>query len=443
MSTDLQIAKLLKGLGESYSLFSGKEESFLLQLVCSSDGVEFPSDLDSQRLSHASFILPEVHSKRELVPAGNKKLLVAAYKSFHQNLSNSAHKLAHLARLSEWFREAGLKVVFMKGGAELAYFKDNVQYLGRRSMSDLDALCPADQLQKIDKLLLDRGYKLFSIDALSTDRMEIIEHCVSKHSHVVYDAWEKNHLEIHPDIAADFNADSYPPDFSELILNEARQVEVSGSKVWVPRPEHLLVQFFCHAASKKDHEDVLYPRDILVEFCNGSMEPYSVIVNSRLDVYQLRFLMRARWLLAELKNRFEIDDMLVSSLLSQVIDFPRLDTYLDLTSHFLPALSPIKRETTLEKLHEQRRQLVVEWSVPAVAAEIERIMEDLVTVRVREAKQALEGRMIQVEQHAQQAVENFKHLQVFQQQVAERFSYLERRVQNSKKGISFGASNQD
>jgi len=406
-------------------LFAGKEESVILQLASNRDGFAFPPDLDFERLSRASFAMPEVHRRREAVPAGNKDFVVTAHKAFHSNLSNSAHKLAHIARLSDWFNAAELKVVFMKGAAEVSLLKDSVEYLGRRYMSDVDALCPVDQLHEVDTLLAKQGYELFSIDAPSNDRKEIIEYCVSNHSHVVYEAFKMNHLEIHPYVAADWNSDSYPNAFSELILNEAQQIEVSGSRVWVPRFEHLLVQFFCHAAAKKDHEELFYPNKVSFDRFCGDLPPSSVRVNARLDAHQLQFLLRARWLLTELKSRFEIDSTLVASLLSQVPDAQRLEMYLDLAAYYLPDLMPIERQTTFEKLCEQRRQLVVEWSLPSVAAEIERILEKEISNKVEELRASFEDRMSQVEEHAQQSVENFKQLQLFQQQVAENFEQLQ------------------
>lgn len=434
MSTHQQIARLLQGLGDSHSLFTGKEESFILELASSRNGIAFPSDVSVERLKKANFILPEIHRRRELVPEGNKSLLVAARKYFYTNISNSAHKLAHVARLSDWFNEAGLKVVFMKGAAELAYFKNSVEYLGRRYMSDLDALCPIEQLHEVDKLLADRGYELFRIDAPCNERKGIIEHCVAKHSHLVYNAFTNDHLEIHPYLAADWNSDSYPEGFSDLILNEAKQIEVSNSKVWVPRPEHLLVQFLCHVAAKKDHEELLYPRKVgFDQFCEDGMTPGAVQINLRLDAYQLQYLLRARWLLTELKSRFEIDGTLVSSLLSSVGDSQRLEIYLDLAANYLPELLPIDRQKiTFEKLCEQRRQLVVEWSLPAAIAQLEQILEKELANKIELLRLSFESRMVQVENHAKQGVANFKQLQAFQQQVAERFAYLEDRVDKSQ-----------
>jgi hypothetical protein len=373
--TRSEVLSLLKQFDQEFTVFDGAEESFILALA--QDRLAGQQHcVDWQRLSKATFVLPLCHIRlRERSLAGVPDWFARQAKGcyLHQVSANES-RVAQIKELACLFEEAGLKVLFLKGAAELAYSPDDTDLFGRRYMCDIDLLCAAEDLPRVDALVRSNGYQLWDHGLKHWNREQVCEFSLKRYSHYIYNAYSKNYMELHGHVAVGANRLSYPPDFETLLMDHSRQVDVRGTRVWVPKPEYLVVYALCHAASRSNNQALIYlDRFYLDEFAGTDcvVSP-PVLVNRRLDISQLRFLVQLRDLLARFDGQLDFAE--VKSLLSKVGERDLNDMYALVASYVFRERFPIVPAATAEAIKMSRHRYVSMYMLPLLAERIESII---------------------------------------------------------------------
>ncbi len=315
--TRSEVLSLLKQFDREFTVFEGAEESFILALAQDGLAGHEQHRVDWQRLSKATFVLPLCHIRcRERSIIGIPEWFARQAKGcyLHQVSSNES-RLVQIQQLARLFEDAGLKVLFLKGAAELAYCSGDVDFFGRRYMCDIDLLCAAEDLPRVDELVRSSGYELWDHGLKHWTREQVCAFSLKRYSHYIYNAYGRNYMEVHGHVAVGANRLSYPPDFEKALMEQCQKVDVRGTNVWVPKPEHLVVYSLCHAASRNDNQALVYLDRFYLDEFSGTDCVVSppVLVNRRLDISQLRFLMQLRDLLARFDgclNLSEIKELL-------------------------------------------------------------------------------------------------------------------------------------
>lgn len=215
--------------------------------------------LEPQVLQQAEFCLPLIHDRCERIPALKARMSSGFLQYTDQFLTNLGQMnqfryryIEHLARL---FAERGLKVLFIKGAAELIWFSQCPEYSRLRILGDTDVLCRPQDLEALDAVLQHQGQQLFWYDC--ANQAEAKQHSLEAYSHYVYNVGQLNHLEVHPQVTAEFNRGSYPDSFTEYLWQTAVCRPLGDVPVYVPSPEAMVVYLLCHDASLKDHYELL------------------------------------------------------------------------------------------------------------------------------------------------------------------------------------------
>jgi hypothetical protein len=352
--------------------FAGREESFLLSLIAESPYKA--SGIDWTRLSRFFFVLPHFHYLwKQYLPADVPGDFVEeAKRRYLSNLSANERRLKYIASLAQSFEKNGLKVVFLKGAAELARFHEDSDYLARRFMIDVDVLCSPGDLRAVDSVLATTGNMLFDHSAGEYSRDEMIARNLEESRHCMYNRYTEMNLEVHPHVP---QPECYPDDFTQLLLDESECLNVLDANIWVPKPEHLFVYFFCNATSSRD-QDTLIDGELGFLFDLFAAEGSTLdalLLNQRLDSFQVFFLLRLSDLLGQigpLSNTQEIE-----RLLSTVKEDYFCRMYLDLAAFYLPGKFPLTSQVTGEDIYCTRQKYMSNFCIPLLV--INELQSDL------------------------------------------------------------------
>jgi len=374
--TRSEVLSLLKQFDHDFTVFDGPEESFILDLVRGRLSSSEQHNVDWQRLSKAYFVLRYccVVSGDGSLRGAPQWFLKQARESYWHQVSANEPRIVQIQTLARLFDEAGVKVLFLKGAAELAYCPDDIDFLGRRYMCDIDLLCGIQDLDRVDELVRSIGYELWDHGLKHWTREQISKYSLSRHSHYIYDVDKPTYMEVHGHVAAGANRASYPPDFETLLIDQSRQVDVGGTQVWVPKPEHLLVHTLCHAASKNNIRELVYlDRFQLDEFAatNCVVSP-PMQVNRRLDISQLRFSLKLRDLLLRFDGCLNFSE--IRELFLQVEEKDLNEMYVMVASYIFNERFPVMPEASLETIRMSRQRYVSRFMVPLLAERIESII---------------------------------------------------------------------
>jgi len=374
--TRSEVLSLLKQFDQEFTVFEGAEESFILDLARGSLSSQGQREIDWQRLAKATFVLPHCYilSRQRLISGAPAWFLRQAQGCYLHQVAHNELKIAQMQKLARLFEEAGVKVVFLKGAAELAYSHDDTDFLGRRFMHDVDVLCAPVDLGRVDELLRSSGCQLWDYRLKHWSREKICQFSLNQYSHYIYDAYGKAHLEVHGQVAVGANRHSYPPDFERLLMDESQKLDVRGTNVFVPKPEHLVVYSLCHAASRNNNQELIYlDRFYLDEFSGTDciVSP-PVLVNRRLDVCQLQFLLRLRDLLIRFDGCLNFSEM--KQLFSQVAERDLNEMYVMAGSYIFDERFPVSSSRSSEAIRMTRQRYVSRYMLPLLSERIESII---------------------------------------------------------------------
>lgn len=362
-----------------FTPFQGSEESFLLGLIShhevrSSLGVNF------DRLTELTFALPHFHCfwQQQLPTHAPAHFLKAARLVYLSNIADNEERLGHIQHLARMFNEAQLKVVFVKGAAELVRFQDDESYLGCRSMHDLDVLCDPADLRAVDELMISKGYSLHRYDQPLNDQ-EIRDYSLRHFGHLVYEYGSERVVELHPNVS---DASGYPDSFSSSLLDNSQQVDLKGTKVWVPNTDDMLVYFLCNAASRRDNDVFVKPVGVHLEGILGLDCSLSAIerLHRLIDVYQLLFLVRLSDLYGKIRD--QVDLQYVRRMCHQSRYADLMNMHLNLASSALGAGFSIHGDVCDETINGDRNRYLAHYGLPLVAQQIERIVEHRVSEQI-------------------------------------------------------------
>ena len=374
--TRSEVLDLLKQFDQEFTVFEGAEESFILALA--QDGLHGQNQhsVDWQRLAKATFVLPLCYVRsRDRSLSGIPEWFVRQAKGLYlHQVSSNESRIAQIQQLARLFEKAGLKVLFLKGAAELAYSADDTDFLGRRYMCDIDLLCAAEDLPRVDDLVRANGYELWDHGLKHWTREQICAFSLKRYSHYIYNAYGKNYMEVHGHVAVGANRLSYPPDFEKLLMDQSQEVDVRGTGVWVPRPEHLMVYSLCHAASRNNNQALVYLDRFYLDEFSGSDCVVSppVLVNKRLDVSQLRFLIQLRDLLARFDGCLNFAE--IKDLLSSVAERDLNEMYVLAGSYAFGERFSVRPAASAEAIKMSRQRYVSRYMLPLLAERIESII---------------------------------------------------------------------
>jgi len=405
--TRSEVLNLLKQFEQEFTVFEGPEESFILALA--QDGLHGQDHhcVDWQRLSKATFVLPLCYIRcRERSLAGIPEWFARQAKGLYlHQLSTNESRIAQIQQLARIFEQAGLKVLFLKGAAELAYSSSDTDFLGRRYMCDIDLLCAAEDLPQVDELVRSNGYELWDQGLKHWNREQICKFSLKRYSHYIYNAYGKNYMEVHGYVAVGANRSSYPPDFEQLLLDQCRKVDVRGTGVWVPKPEHLVAYSLCHAASRNNNQALVYLDRFYLDEFSGTDCVVSppVLVNRRLDVSQLRFLMQLRDLLARFGGCLDFSE--IKSLLSSVAERDLTEMYVSVGAYVFRERFPLSATASADSIKMCRQRYVSRYMLPLLAERIESIISSrLEQVTSDYIEQQVESIAVTVERRVLHAV---------------------------------------
>lgn len=154
------------------------------------------------------------------------------YQEYKKNTIQMLHLSSEMEQISKLFTEHQIRILFLKGPA-IAY--EIYGDISQRTSKDLDILIPLTQLERVEKLLLDRGYK-----------KEVEEkHDILREHHKCYSHPHKNiQLEIH------WRLEPFPsiePRFNEL-WSCKRVSALTNYPVYFLAEEHLFWYLVRHGA---------------------------------------------------------------------------------------------------------------------------------------------------------------------------------------------------
>lgn len=373
-STRTEVLNLLKEFDQQFPAFEGAEESFILSLATGDMTRLKEITVDWRRLAQASFAMGHCYIaiRNGLISNAPDWFLQESKHVYLQQVSANEGRLGQILELSQLFERAGIKVLVVKGAAELAYSPDDVDFLGRRDMRDVDLLCSKQDIEQVDKLLQKHGYVLWNLGLHDYSTEEVQTISLEKYSHYIYNACCKNLTELHGTIGSAVNTDSYPPGFASLLLDQCRDISVREVRVYVPKPEHLIVHLLCHAACQSNNRETVYLDNFYFEgFCKtNNTVSLPVQTNKRLDILQLRFLLQMHNVLERFRGKLDLAE--IAQLLMQVPERQVKEMYLLLTSFYFPALSVIHPGASAEAINQSRQRYVLHYIVPLLAERMER-----------------------------------------------------------------------
>ncbi len=374
--TRAEVFNLLKEFDREFGVFQGNEEAFILGLLANDSACKDYSGINWERLSKASFLLPYCHYNEniELLSSAPDWFCSKAKEVYLYQVSNNEDRIEQIQDLACLFEKAGLKVLFLKGAAELAYFHEDTNFLGRRYMCDIDLYCRPEDLETVDSLLQKETYRLWDHNLKHWDRESAGRFTLDKSAHYIYNAYGKNYMELHTQIAVGPNRLSYPPDFEQIIFSGSRKVDLRGIDVWVPEPEHLFLHSLCHAASRNNNQELIYLDSFFLDEFSSTDCAVSppVLVNRRLDICQLRYLLQMRELLARFKN---LDFAEIESQLSKVAERDLTQLYTTAARYVFKEQFPVGPAADLDTISLWRQRYVTRYMLPLLAERIESLIE--------------------------------------------------------------------
>jgi hypothetical protein len=408
-----EVLDLLKQFEQEFTVFEGDSESFILDLIKGNLSGRNYSELDFEKLSKATFILPHCHieHRKGLLKDFPEWFLKKAKADYLYQISINESRIIMIQELAQLFENSGVKILFLKGAAELACLPDDMDFLGRRYMCDIDLLCAAEDITRADELLRSNKHVLWDHNQKHWSRQEICDFTLGKYSHYIYNVHTKKYMELHGYVSVGANRSSYPPDFEKLLLEQSVQVNVRGTSVWVPKPEHLLVHSLCHAASKNNNQELVYlDRFYLDEFAHTDcvISP-PVLIGKRLELNQLRFLLQFKDVLARFSRCLNFSE--IRELLHQVSEKDLNEMYVMIASYVFKERFPLIENVSYEAIKMSRQRYVYRFMLPLLAERIENIIANrLEKITADYIEQQVETIAVTIARRmAQRVTENIVH----------------------------------
>ncbi len=374
--TRSEVLNLLKQFDQEFTVFAGAEEEFILNLLQGQLDNQVCASLDWKRLSKATFVLPHCYIASRKSSIGDIPSWFArqAKGCYLHQISANETRIEQIQRLASLFAASAVKVLFVKGAAELTYSADDTDFLGRRYMCDIDLLCASEDIERVHQIIQANGYELWDHRLKHWSDQQVRNFSLDRYSHYIYNAFGKGYMELHGHVAVGANRGSYPTDFEQILMDNSRQVSLRGVDVWVPTPDHLLVYCLCHAASKNNNQELVYlDRFYLDEFAGTDcvISP-PVLINRRLDVSQLRFLLQLRDILERFAGSLNFTE--IRRLFQQIADSELNEMYCLAGSYFFADRFPVAKNASVEALRMSRQRYVSRFMLPLLAERIESII---------------------------------------------------------------------
>lgn len=372
---DAQLDKMLRTTLTRLEPFASSEEEIMIRLLGGESladlagAYDFKNDAIWAGLQQAPFLHPYLQRWLKQYQCTSPSFAVLRQQcelALKKNLIRNALHLRLVRRIAKQMTAHGIKVVFMKGAAELLHAGGDAQYRGRRAMDDIDLLCSAEEFAAADKALLAMGceYALeqFGDDAGdSRSRSTAIEHAAQ----LVYRFSEHGHsieLELHSNIAVGRKLRAYPPDFAKALIDGSIAVVSEDVSLYVPALELALVQMIGHASCEANHYFIAGGNHqrfaAYVEYFVGDSTRLQRL-NSCLNAYQLDYLFKLSNFLQAFDERMDFPR--INTLLESIPNKNTLGTYLHLGQSVLPqfrCMSAISCET--KTLAQLRQRLILQ-----------------------------------------------------------------------------------
>ncbi|MCA9817419.1 MAG: nucleotidyltransferase family protein [Cyanobacteria bacterium HKST-UBA01] len=393
---------------DEFQRFSRPEEAAFLNLITNKQQVD-TANFDWKRALGFTFLVPLLWRYKDKFSSEMPEQVFKQSKFAYQlNISDNEQRLLYIKELAELFQNAGLKAVFIKGAAELCRFQDDESYLGCRTMTDIDVLIDIKDLQAIDDLLTEKGFE-FHLFGQAISQFEARQYALKHVGQYIYEAHTDRHLEVHPEVA---DPQSYPPGFSQLLIEQSEIIDLDGTSVWVPSQDHMFLQFLLNVSSRRDNKALTENNGF---YLDRIIDPEGMLsapelINQRQDIYQLHYLLRLSLLSDKLKD--QIDRSCIEQFIGQTNNSDLLGMYLNVAAFYLKDRFPLRREASLDLLAEERRRYIQNYCQTSMAeklnAAIEKTVINRAEIRLKEMlDDGLDARMKQlIEQKYVNEIEN-------------------------------------
>lgn len=317
-----------------------------------------------------------------------KSVLEVMSESHLRNVVYNEYRLRKLSKILKPLLAKEIEVVLLKGGAELVEHYANTAYLGGRSMSDIDFLCKACDIEAVHNVFMSQEYLFDGFGLSEKDREYILKltgHWVYKKKTAdLFEAYEA-HVDSYVFKA---HLESYPKDFADAILAGSKSVSFNNVMVKVPSKEHQWVHLLTHAASWWDYRYFANCKSHVYDEAVNASQNMSLIDN-RFRQHQLRFLLQADLFLSA---NGDIDFDKANSLFSRVGDGRLVDMHINLvklyTKHVIPSVDG--GEVDEEAFLKSRKALLEEIvSSQKGNALIKRLLNDKQIFKLKAMRQKL------------------------------------------------------
>jgi hypothetical protein len=327
----------LQNVGNPYVPFQLPVQKFLLQVIRSGSLKADPSvDWDWLARSFAAGLIYQIARQSEAPSICSAKFLSAVKQTTMITAMRNQYRQQVVKRIASAFEQAGLQIVFVKGAAEIIRFDNDAWHLSLRDMDDIDAICPPEQLEEAEKVMINLGYEIYDYDK-PMPMQELRSWSIKHTGHYLFNPTKpepvRTTVELHIQVATGRSRDAYPLGFSERVLERCEVIDFQGVPVRVPSVEDMLVYLLCHAALPKDHYVMFAAEEFYFDdYPSVSKQKDIDLVQSRWDWYQIWFLTRLR---SFLNAAGTIDQSTVSRALKSVKNRRLLDLYLSLAAEVL------------------------------------------------------------------------------------------------------------
>lgn len=271
---------------------------------------------------------------------------------------NNHLRIDRIYQVATLMKVINTPLLFVKGAAELVEFQNVPDFYALRGMDDIDIVCQDRDLARIDEALVKNGREFMNFclkPGADTTRPAILDYM----GHYVYDLEAPTRLELHTQIAIYKNQASYPPDFTQILIQGQRQKYLFDTSITIPKIEHMFVYALCHAACIKDYDFVIFEREMPEHSCMN-MPPETPPLDLAINRYNWAMLFN----LVKMQHLFQVYDPLidweeVTFLLKQVPERSLLDNFLALLAICCNREYPIlPRDISAETIIQARRAYI-------------------------------------------------------------------------------------